>query len=58
MASSWIWRGAVLAVVAGVDVVLVLPLAMVTWLMLGGLHWQEARSSELVFGERYIRLKG
>ncbi|MBK8188889.1 MAG: hypothetical protein IPK79_00380 [Vampirovibrionales bacterium] len=58
MAPSWLWRGAVLAVVAGVDVVLVLPLAMVTWLMLGSLHKQEERSAELVFGERYIRLKG
>ena len=61
MTRSWLWRGVVLAWAAGVDLVLVAPVAACVWLALESKHAHEAarrNASLLVVGDRYIRLKG
>ena len=57
---SWLWRGVVLAWVAGIDLVLVATVAACIWLAMEArrAHMASHDASRLVLGARYIRLKG
>lgn len=57
MVDSWYFRGAVLAWIAGVDLLLVVVICLCVWLLIGNRRLR-MNTERLAVGRTFIRLKG